>query len=152
VTLRASDVGAVQGLIAVVVPAHSRREYEGWIMSGIAGDLFDIETDATGDEPPVIVLRVRLRAGAGATKVAGRDGTTLGVQCATPHATARANSECVALIAEALGVEEGAVKIAAGEKLREKRFRIAGVDIDDARRRIESVIEEAVGRGRRSGR
>ena len=121
-------------------------------MSKIAGDLFEIE--ATKEkEPSAIVLRLRLRAGSGSTKVAGRDGSAIAVQLAVPHALPRANAECVSLIATTLGVDESAIEIVGGEKLREKRFRVAGVDIDAVRTKIEAAVAGASSSGRaRRGR
>jgi uncharacterized protein YggU (UPF0235/DUF167 family) len=121
-------------------------------MSGIAGDLFEIE--ATKEkEPPAIVLRLRLRAGAGATKIVGRDGNAIAVQLAVPHVAPRATAECVTLIAETLGVDETAVELIAGEKMRERRFRVVGVDGDAARLKIDAALAGASGSGRdRRGR
>jgi len=64
----------------------------------------------------------------------------------------RSNTECADLVAETLGVEGSSVELSGGEKLREKRFRVTGVDIDDARRRLDIAIGEAMGTGRRRGR
>jgi uncharacterized protein YggU (UPF0235/DUF167 family) len=121
-------------------------------MSGTAEELFDVETEATETEPAVIVVRIRMRPGAGVTKITGRDGNALGVRCATPHTMARSSIECVTLLATVLGIESSAIVVISGESGREKRFRISVEDVEDARRRIDTAIDEAVGRGRRTGR
>src|SRR5713101_3581817 len=123
-------------------------------MSGIAGDLFTVDRDASSDDLCVIELGVSLRSEAGATKVAGRAGTDLQVQCAAPASSTRANEACAALLATTLGVERAAVEMTAGETGRRKRFRAKVVDLAEVRRKIDAALEDAsranVAQGRRS--
>jgi uncharacterized protein YggU (UPF0235/DUF167 family) len=112
-------------------------------MSGIAGDLFTIDTDATTEELTVIEIVIQLRAGAGATRISGRAGSGLQVQLAAPPASQRANESSAALLATTLGIERASVELTAGERLREKHFRAKVTDLDDVRRRLDAALLEA---------
>jgi uncharacterized protein YggU (UPF0235/DUF167 family) len=123
-------------------------------MSGIAGDLFTVIAADSTEELQSIDVTFTLRTEAGTTKVSGRAGSRLQVQCAAPPGSPRANASCVALLATTLGIEPGAVVLIAGEKGREKHLRAKVTDLDDVRRKIDVAIEEAamanVAKGRRS--
>ena len=123
-------------------------------MSGIAGDLFSLDRDASTDDLFVIEILVSLRAEAGTTKIAGRAGAGLQIQCAAPASSQRANHSCAALLATTLGIETSAVQLSSGEGARQKHFRATVTDLDDVRRKLDAALEEAamanVAKGRRS--
>ncbi|HWD24679.1 MAG TPA: DUF167 domain-containing protein [Acidimicrobiales bacterium] len=123
-------------------------------MSGIAGDLFTLDRDASNEDHSVIEILVSLRAEAGATKIAGRAGAGLQIQCAAPAASERANESCTALLATTLGIELTAVTLTTGQTGRQKHFRAEVTDLDDVRRKLDAALEEAamanVAKGRRS--
>jgi uncharacterized protein YggU (UPF0235/DUF167 family) len=123
-------------------------------MSGIAGDLFTVDSDASTDDLAVIEIVLSLRSEAGATKVAGRAGAGLQVQCAAPAASGRANESCTALLATTLGIEPSAVELTAGAGGRQKHFRAKVSDLAEVRRKLDAALEEAamanVAKGRRS--
>src|SRR5262249_22195293 len=98
-------------------------------------DLFDI----SGDD---IVLRVHVQPAAGRTHVAGRHGNALKVRVAAPPGGGRANDAVAALIAELFGVAPSSVALAGGGTSRVKRFRVAGIEPDEARRRIEQAVDD----------
>ena len=107
-------------------------------------DLFDVE--AREGAPPAIVLRVRVRPGAGRSAVTGRHGDALAVRVAAPPIDGRANSECVALIADLLGVGKSNVELVSGERSRLKRLRVFGIEPDLARERLAQELRAAGGR------
>lgn len=94
----------------------------------VSGDLFDIT--AEGD----VVLRLHVQPGAGRTAIAGRHGDALKLKVAAPPTAGRANDECVAFVADLFGADKDAVKLTHGDKSREKRVKVTGVDADEARR------------------
>lgn len=97
-----------------------------------------------GDD--AVVLNVHVQPGAGRTAVVGRHGTALKVRVAAPPEGGRANDACAALLAETFGADE--VELVAGAGSRSKRFRLAGVDGDEFRRRLErAVSEDRLGQG-----
>jgi uncharacterized protein YggU (UPF0235/DUF167 family) len=49
----------------------------------------------------------------------------------------------MALIADALGVKERDVELVSGERSRLKRFRVAGIDVDDVDARLRQALAEA---------
>src|SRR5688572_7865913 len=97
-------------------------------------DLFEF----AGDD---VVLRVHVQPGAGRTAVVGRHGDALKVRVAAPPEAGRANDACAALLAETFGVAPAKVSLTSGATSRLKRFRLAGVDADDFRRRVELAVE-----------
>ena len=115
-------------------------------------DLFEIQPPATGsDGTEAIVLRVHVQPGAGRTAVSGRYGDALKVRVAAPPEGGRANAASRAFLAELLGVKEAQVELTSGESSRSKRFRITGVEPDDARRILDGAVAEATGGGRPGG-
>ena len=100
-------------------------------------DLFDIVDDKT------VVLRLHVHPGAGRTAVVGRHGDALKVKVAAAPERGRANDACTALVGELLGVPAGDVELTAGAASRLKRFRVAGVEVDEVRRRLELALEDA---------
>jgi uncharacterized protein YggU (UPF0235/DUF167 family) len=112
-------------------------------MTNVAGDLFTIESDGGDGAPKVIAVAMRARAGAGATRISGRVGAGLLVQLAAPPASPRANESLAGLLATTLGIDAGAVELAAGAGGREKRYRATVTDLDDVRRRLDLALDEA---------
>jgi uncharacterized protein (TIGR00251 family) len=108
-------------------------------------DLFDVADDG-------VIVRVHVVPGAGRTAVVGRHGDALKVRVAAPPLEGRANEAAGALVAETLGVGAASVELSAGEKSRAKRFKIGGIEAEDAETRLQAALDEAdsqVGRPRR---
>ena len=101
-----------------------------------SSDLYDVERDA-------VVLRVHVQPGAGRSSVVGRHGTSLKVRVAAPPVEGRANAAAASLVAEALGVKESDVELVSGERSRLKRFRVAGIEVDDVESRLRQALIEA---------
>jgi uncharacterized protein len=72
-----------------------------------------------------VVLFVHAQPGAKRTEVAGLHGGSLKIRVAAPALENRANEALVEFIASALGIARRDVRLAGGEKSREKRFEIA---------------------------
>jgi uncharacterized protein (TIGR00251 family) len=97
-----------------------------------------------GDD--AVVLNVHVQPGSGRTAVVGRHGTALKVRVGAPPEGGRANDACAALLAETFGAS--GVELVGGARSRSKRYRLAGLDGDDFRRRLErAVAEGGPGRG-----
>jgi len=111
----------------------------------MADDLFDVE--AREADPAAIVLRVRVQPGAGRASVVGRHGDALAVRVAAPPVDGRANAASLELVADFLGVRKSQVELVSGERGRMKRFRITGIEPDQARDRIARELR-ATGGGR----
>ena len=84
--------------------------------------------------------------GPAALAVTGRLGDSLALRVAAPPIGGRANAESLELVAELLGVRKSQVELVAGEKNRQKRFRVAGVDPDRARDVIARELRSATAR------
>lgn len=98
-------------------------------------DLYEMRDDGS------VELSVHAQPGAGRTSVVGRHGQALKVKVAAPPERGRANVALAKLLAEAFGVAAGDVELVTGEASRQKRFRIKGVDPDEARRVVERLAE-----------
>jgi uncharacterized protein (TIGR00251 family) len=110
----------------------------------MADDLFDVETPSEG--PGAIVLRVRVQPGAGRASVTGRHGDALGVKVAAPPIGGRANAECLEFVAELFGVRKSEVALVSGDKSRQKRIRITGLEPARAREVLASELHSLTAR------
>lgn len=105
-------------------------------------DLLTVEDDGA------VVLAVHASPGAGRSLAVGRHGNALKVRIAAPPEGGRANEAIGRLLADELGVGQGDVALVSGAASRHKRYRIAGADLDDLRRRLERLVDGAPGPGR----
>jgi uncharacterized protein len=120
-------------------------------------DLFDVEArDDGADSPPAVVVRLAVQPGAGRSSVVGTRGDALAVRVAPPPLEGRANEAVIELLAEVFGVGRADVELVSGEKNRQKRVRVRGVDADAARRVLDRALAESASktapRGRRRRR
>lgn len=130
-------------------------------------DLFDVmardpaaegpesSADDAGAATATVRLRVHVRPGAGRSAVVGRHGDALAVRVAAPPVDGRANAACTTLLRDELGVRE--VELVGGEKGPDKRFELRDVNVEELRRRLDELLEEAgvhrgAGRANRSHR
>lgn len=92
-----------------------------------------------------VVVHVHVQPRAGRTAVAGRHGDAVKIRVHAPAVDGRATEAARVALAAALGVADRAVTLVAGERSRLKQFRVAGVSVEDAERRLEP--ERASGEG-----
>jgi uncharacterized protein (TIGR00251 family) len=84
-----------------------------------------------------VVIRVRVIPRAARSGVAGVRGDTLLVRLCAPPVEGAANAELVTVLAAALDVPKRAVAIVGGERSRQKRVRISGIDRATAESRLQ---------------
>ena len=101
---------------------------------------------ADGDD--AVVLHVHVQPAAGRSAVVGRHGTSLKVRVAAAPEGGRANEACADLLAETFGLTRAQVELVSGPSSRAKQFRLAGVELDAFRARLERVV---AGAGPRAG-
>jgi uncharacterized protein len=75
-----------------------------------------------------VVIAVRVIPRAGRSGLAGRRGDAYLVRLTAPPVEGAANAELVEVLAEALGVPRRQVAIIGGERSRQKRVRVSGID------------------------
>ena len=109
-------------------------------------------SDLYDDSPEGIVLRVHVQPGAGRSAIVGRHGDALKLRVAAPPVEGRANEAARALLAEALGVPESDVELTSGQSSRAKRFRLRGLDAEEADKRLRVALDEGKPAGGGSGR
>ena len=84
-----------------------------------------------------VLIDVRVVPRAGRSGVAGtRDGALL-VRLNAPPVEGAANAELIEVLAKLLALPKRALTIAAGERSRQKRVRVAGITEQEARARLE---------------
>jgi uncharacterized protein len=88
-----------------------------------------------------VVLHVHVQPGAGRSAVVGRHGDALKVRVAAPPVEGRANEATRALLADALGMASGDVELTGGDSSRAKRFRLRGLDPEEAERRLRVALD-----------
>ena len=98
-------------------------------------DVFTTADDGT------VTLSVHAQPGAGRSAVVGRHGDALKVRVAAPPEGGRANEVLARLLAETLGVPAANVALVSGDKSRNKRFRVTGVDAAELPRILERAID-----------
>jgi uncharacterized protein (TIGR00251 family) len=79
---------------------------------------------------------VRLTPRAARDEITGWEGAVLRVRVTAPPVEGRANQALVKLLAKALSVPKGSVRIAGGERARDKRVAIEGLDAGTVRSRL----------------
>jgi hypothetical protein len=85
-----------------------------------------------------VLLRVRVQPRASRSAIGGwREDGTLTVRVTAPPVEGRANAAVGALLAAALDVPLGAVRVVQGERGRDKLVRVVGLTPADIRRRLE---------------
>jgi uncharacterized protein (TIGR00251 family) len=88
-----------------------------------------------------IIISIRVIPRAGKSGVAGTRGDAWLVRLHAPPVDGAANEELVEFIAEVLAVPKRAVSIASGERSRQKRVRVSGIDAATAAARLASAEE-----------
>jgi uncharacterized protein (TIGR00251 family) len=78
------------------------------------------------------VLDVRVIPRSPRTRVDGRRGGAILIRLAAPPVDGAANDALLRYLAEALGVPRRSVRLLAGEKSRDKKVAIAGLDVSAA--------------------
>jgi hypothetical protein len=81
-------------------------------------------------------LRVHVQPRAKRSAIAGRHGDAVKVRLAAPPVDGAANAELVRVLAEALGLPRGAVRIVAGLAGRDKVVELDGLAPGEAERRL----------------
>ena len=85
-----------------------------------------------------IIIGIRVIPRAGKSGLAGTRGEALLVRLHAPPVEGAANQELIAVIATALRVPKRWVSIVSGERSRQKRVRVSGIDAATARSRLAS--------------
>lgn len=96
-----------------------------------------------------VLLSVHVQPGAGTNAITGRHGDALKVRVGAPPAGGAANKAVVALVAKEFGLAAADVVIVSGETSREKRVRLADLELDDAAKHVERILEGATLGGRK---
>jgi len=110
----------------------------------VADDLFEVESSDEG--PVAIILRLRVQPGAGRSSVTGRHGDALAVRVGAPPIGGRANQQCIELVADILGVRKSEVELVSGEKNRQKRVRVVGIEPSRAREALARELRSTAAR------
>jgi len=88
---------------------------------------------------PAARLAVRLTPRAAADQIGGWSDGELRVRVTAPPVDGRANAALVRLLAEALGIAPGRVRIVAGATARRKLVEFEGVSIEEVTARLGAI-------------
>ena len=88
-----------------------------------------------------VVIAVRVIPRAARSAVAGTRGDALLMRLAAPPVEGAANAELVEVLAAALSVPRRAIAIVSGDRSRQKRVRVAGIDVATARLRLTAATQ-----------
>jgi uncharacterized protein len=94
-----------------------------------------IESTAGG-----VVLAIRVIPRAGKSGIAGTRGDALLVRLNAPPVEGAANAELIDVVASALDVPKRAVAIVGGERSRQKRVLVSGIDAPTASERLRRFV------------
>ena len=86
--------------------------------------------------PDGVAIAVRVIPAPANPRLAGTRGGALLVRLQSPPVDGAANEELIAVLARALQVPKRAVTIVAGDRSRQKRVRVAGIDAATAASRL----------------
>ena len=86
--------------------------------------------------PEGVAIAVRVIPRAGRSGLAGTRGDALLVRLQSPPVEGAANEELIEVLARALQVPKRAVTIVAGDRSRQKRVRVTGIDAATAAARL----------------
>jgi uncharacterized protein (TIGR00251 family) len=86
-----------------------------------------------------VVLNIRVIPRAGRSGFSGTRGEALLVRLKAPPLEGAANTELIDVIAAAFAVPKRAVSIVSGDRSREKRVRVAGLDAAGAEARLRAL-------------
>jgi hypothetical protein len=85
-------------------------------------------------------LRVHVQPRASKSEAVGWREGSLAVRLTAPPVEGAANKACREFLAELLGVRRADVELISGDKSREKRFRIHGLEDAELRRRVDARL------------
>lgn len=85
-------------------------------------------------------LRVHVQPRASKSELVGWREGSLALRLTAPPVEGAANKACRDFLAEVLGVRRADVELVSGDKSREKRFRVHGLDETEVRRRIDERL------------
>ena len=97
---------------------------------------------ALASHPEGVVLPVRAQPGARKDALLGERAGALRVAVTAAPERGKANSAIARLLADTLDLKPSQVALISGETAREKRFLVAGVSLDELRRRLRSLGSE----------
>lgn len=87
-------------------------------------------------------LSLKAIPNASRNEVVGWLGEALKVKVRAPALEGRANDEICEFLSETLGLPRRSVTVASGEKSRQKRIQIVGIDLPALRARIDAVLDQ----------
>jgi len=89
------------------------------------------------------LLQLKVSPGASRNAVLGFLGETLKLAVTAAPERGKANEAVEALLAEALDLPKGAVRVVAGHAARSKRVEIAGLETAEIVRRLRTILERS---------
>lgn len=90
------------------------------------------------DSPMGVAFAIKVQPRAKKNAITGEVGEALKLALTAPPVDGRANVACIEFFANLLDVPRSSVTIASGETSRNKIIRVAGLSVDEVRRRLRT--------------
>lgn len=85
-------------------------------------------------------LSVRVKPRASRSRILRTDGLSIEASIAAPPVDGAANAELLLLLASALGVSKSSLRLVQGETAKNKVVEVAGLDADEATKRLADAV------------
>lgn len=90
-----------------------------------------------------VILQIQVQPRSSRNQLVGFQGDALKIKLTSPPVDGAANKACCAFLAKVFGVAKGDVELVAGDKSRQKRILLNGLDLATAEQILKSQLEAA---------
>ncbi|WP_303720334.1 DUF167 domain-containing protein [Malonomonas rubra] len=90
-----------------------------------------------------VILQIQVQPRSSRNQLVGLQGDALKIKLTSPPVDGAANKACCAFLAKVFGVAKGDVELVAGDKSRQKRILLNGLDLATAEQILKSQLEAA---------
>ncbi len=97
------------------------------------------------DETTFFDIKIKVQPGASKSEIVGMQGDRLKIRIKAPPVEGKANEECIATLAKALGLRKRDVEIVSGEKGRDKTLKIYGMEKEEGLPLLSPVVKKDIG-------
>lgn len=93
------------------------------------------------ETPAGVILRVQVQPRSSRNKIVGLQGDALKIKLTSPPVEGAANKACCEYLAKLFGIAKGAVELISGDKSRQKRVLLNGLDVQSVSAVLDAYIE-----------
>ena len=90
-----------------------------------------------------VILSVQVQPRSSRNKLVGLQGDALKIKLTSPPVEGTANKSCCDYLAKIFGIAKGSAELVAGDKSRQKRILLAGLDVKSVSAVLDSLLNSA---------